>query len=127
MVQGTKARDGSSIKKFKIFYLMGIGLNLIFSIGHVGYAFIEYDRLDESALWFFSGALAVLFNTGLNTLCLRECSKLNHLITMIANLTLLIFSIVLAIVVTEIQTVCFAVVVLYTSIVCYTHNIRMQI
>jgi hypothetical protein len=127
MVQGAKAMDGSSIKKFKIFYGMGIGLSLIFGIGHVGYAFIEYDRLDESALWFFSGALAVLFNTGLNTLCLRECNKLNYSITMVANVALLVFSIVLAVEVTEIQTVCFAIVVLYTSIVCYTHNIRMQI
>jgi hypothetical protein len=125
MVQGVKTIDGSSIKKFKIFYVIGIGLNLIFSIGHFGYAFMEYDTLDESALWFFSGGLAFLFNTGLNTLCLLECNKLNHIITMIANLALLIFSIVLAIVVTEIQTVCFVFVVLYTSMVCYNHSIRM--
>ena len=124
MIQDANAAAGSGFNKCKMLYSFAIGANMIFAIGHIGYAFVEYDNINETALWFFSGALAVIFNTGLNTLCVREYSRLTHVIAMIANLALLSFSVVLAIVVTEIQTVCFAFLVLYTVIVCYIHNIR---
>ena len=126
MMQGAYAIVGPGIRKFKMLYSFAIGANMIIAIGHIGYAFVEYDNLNEPALWFFSAALAIIFNAGLNILCLSEYRRLTHIIAMIANLALLIFSVVLAIVITEIQTVCFAVVVLYTVVVCYSHNKRMR-
>jgi len=106
----------------KRLYSIAIWSNMIFGIGHVAYTFFYFDVLNEPALWFFSGALAVIFNIGLNFLCLRECNELNYAIAMIANVTLVLFSIVLAIVVTAPETVGFAAVVFYMCVVCYNYK-----
>lgn len=125
MAQHTKALVESAINKTKILYSVGIGANLFISVGHIAYTFVAYDMLDEPALWFFSGALATIFNAALNFLCLRECTKLNHVIAMTVNVALLVFSVVLVIVIRETQTVCFAVTVACTAAFGYYHNRHM--
>jgi hypothetical protein len=125
MVQSKNFTVGSITTKVKKMYAVGIAATLLVSVGHIAYTFAAYRAIDEPALWFFSGALAVLFNGALNVLCLRECTKLNHVIAMTANLTLLLFSLVLVIVIKEVQTVGFAVVTSYTTVLCYYHKTDM--
>ncbi|MCF0040412.1 hypothetical protein [Dyadobacter fanqingshengii] len=121
-MQNEKHILNSAINKPKTFYTIGIGLTLLFGLGHIAYAFVEYEMLDEQALWFFSGALAVLFNAGLNLLYFYECSRLNFMVAMSANFALLVFSLLLVFVIQETQTFGFAVVVIYTTVLCYIHN-----
>src|SRR5688572_14451551 len=104
MVQRKNSTVGSTTKVKKM-YTVGIVATLLVSLGHIAYTFAAYRAIDEPALWFFSGALAVLFAVALNVLCLRECTNLNYVITMTANLALLLFSFVLVIVIKEVQTV----------------------
>lgn len=106
--------------KSKPFYAAGIASTLIFGFGHLAYAFFQYKRLDEQALWFSSGGLAVLFNAGLNMLCLYECTRLNYTVAMIANYVLALFSI--SLVIEETQTIFFSLVVFYTTVTCYANN-----
>lgn len=102
-------------------YWIGIGANLIFGLGHLVYTFFYFDALNEPSLWFFSCGLAVVFNIGLNILCVKECDELNYAMAMAANVILVLFSVVLAVVVTETQTVGFAVVSFYMCVVCYNY------
>ena len=126
MVQNTKAKAGSIINKVKIFYAMGIGANLLVSVVHIAYAFAAYTKIDEQAQWFFSGALAVIFNAALNLLYLREGTKLIYVTGMIVNLALLIFTILLAFIVAGAHTICVATIVFYTTVLCYCHNRQMR-
>lgn len=119
MVKNTAAVANSGTRRSEMPYSIAIGVNLLFALGHMVYAFMEYDAVKEAALWFVSGGLATFFNACLNFLCLREGTKLSHATAKLSNLLLLIFSIVLAIVVTEVQTICFAFVVLFTFVVAF--------
>jgi hypothetical protein len=94
-----------------LLYFTGIVANVLFGIGHGVYSFFYFNTLNEPALWFFSTALATIFNVGLNYLCMRECGELHYAIAVNANITLVLFSTVLTIVVTAPQTIGFAVVV----------------
>src|SRR5687767_14423985 len=101
MVQRRKVIEGSVNNYFKVLYAVGVGGNFFVAVAHIVYAIVMYDTVDESALWFVSGALAFIFNGVLNLLCLRECTRLNYITGMIANIALLVFCVVLAIIVRE--------------------------
>jgi hypothetical protein len=92
-MKNEKITVDSNMTKSRTLYLIGIAATLIVSLAHIAFTFVEYEKLDEQALWFFCGSLAIIFNSGLNITCLLECTKLNHAITMLANMALLIFSI----------------------------------
>lgn len=120
--------EGESVSlKSKTFYKIAIWISAIFGIGHAGYTFIEYTALEEPALWFFSGALAILFNTGLNIIYATESSKRYFVITLLSNSILLTFSFVLAVVITEPQTIGFALAMLLTLIASIMRQYPSQI
>jgi hypothetical protein len=120
-MKSEKIRVDSTMTKSRILYLIGIAATLIVSLAHIAYTFVEYEKLDEQALWFFCGGLAVIFNSGLNITCLLECTKLNYAITMVANIALLIFGIMTVFVIAEAQTLCFAAVAAYTTAISYVY------
>lgn len=98
-------------------YIAGIAVSIFFGIAHIIYAFFEFERLDEPALWFFSGALTLFFNAGLNVIHLNVASTLIYRVTLIANVVLAAFCILLAIVSAQIQTLILAFLLVYMLII----------
>jgi hypothetical protein len=123
MVQRTQTKDTSVSNTVKILYTVGIGANLLITVAHISYTFIAYKTIDEPALWFFSGAVAVIFDAALNFLCLKEYTRFNYVTTIIVDLALFIFCVILAIVVLEVYTIFVAAILFfYTTVLCYIHN-----
>lgn len=126
MVQHTKSDHDANLYKVRTLYAVGIAGNLLISLAHIAYAFAAYKTIDEPALWFFSGALAVMFNAALNFACIRDCTNVNFVICMAANAALVIFIVVLTIVTKEAHTVFVAIIIGCTTVVCYAYNRQMR-
>ena len=84
-----------------------IALILIFALGHIVYTFAD-DALPggEFRVWFFSAALALLFNAALNILHLRLRLPETRTWSLLSNVMLFAFTIALAFVVSEAQVYC---------------------
>lgn len=121
--KGSSRSDTNNISRF---YFLGIGTNVLISLVHGAYAFAAFNTINEPALWFFSGALAVFFNAALNLLCCREYTKRSYITSMTANISLLVFMVFLSFTVREVHIACIAIIILYTTVFCYLHNRRMQ-
>lgn len=109
--------SGVTKNKLKKLYTTGIILTLIFGLGHIAYTFLEYKKLNEPALWFFVGALATLYNAGLNFINLELDKRLTYLIAVSSNAALTAFCIVLAIVSPEVQTISITLIIFYITII----------
>jgi hypothetical protein len=126
MQQSLKTNNRASTNSVTVFYAIGIIGNLLISLVHIAYAVATFETVDEPALWFFSGALSVIFNAALNLLCFKEYTKRNYLTSMAANVSLFIFIVVLCFVVREAQTISIAIVMFYTTALCYLHGRQRQ-
>lgn len=102
----------------KFLYKTAIILILIFGIGHVGYTFLEHKVLNEPAFWFFSAALGLLFNAGINYLNLQINNIITYRIALAANICLTLFTTVLAAIVPAVTTIGVALVSVFITISC---------
>lgn len=126
MVQDTKGNNGGVSFNVRTMYAVGIAGNVLISIAHIAYAFTAYKTIDEPALWFFSGAITVIFNAALNYVCFEDLTKFNFVTCMVSNVALVIFTVALTIVVKEAHTICVATIISYTTILCYKYNKQMR-
>lgn len=102
----------------KFLYKTTIILILIFGIGHVGYTFLEHKVLNEPALWFFSAALGLLFNAGINYINLQVNNIITYRIALAANICLTLFTTVLAAIVPAVTTIGVALASVFITISC---------
>lgn len=96
-------------------YATGIVMMSVFGLGHVVFAFILFQQINEPALWFFSAALTMLFGTAINFIHLKVSDPAIFTITVISNILLSAFSIVLALVIKEAQTIALSCVMIYVT------------
>lgn len=99
----------------KLYYLIGIWINSLISIIHLSYAYGEFESINETSLWFVSGGLALIFNTCLNYLNLRQGLKLLKQMTFVTNLVWSFFIGCLALVVQQPHTYVVLLTALYIT------------
>lgn len=88
----------------ELLYKIAIGGIIILSIAHFFYTFKKYKKISEDALWFLSAALGLMFSGLINYLNLTINNRLTFQVAIAANISLALFSIVLAVTVRTITT-----------------------
>ncbi|WP_126244182.1 hypothetical protein [Chitinophaga rhizosphaerae] len=103
----------------KAVYKILIGLMYVFAAGHMLYTFmnVEGRASGEEQMWFFSGGLAMLFAGFINMIFNKVGGGFVRMVSLVTNLILLIFLIVLSVVIPEVQVIVLASVLLMTVIV----------
>lgn len=96
----------------KTIYKMTIVLLLIFSFGHMMYTFLENSGSLEQQMWFFSASLAMLGSVFLNVLHLDATNRKLKLLTVLMNLMMFLFCLVLCFIVPEVQVMALTLVYL---------------
>jgi len=76
---------------------------LLLGVVHVGYTPILYRSLSVKAMWFLSCGLMLVFQALLNILAEKTRLKSGYLLALLANLASLVFILVLAWMLREIQ------------------------
>lgn len=80
----------------EIIYKIAIWTILLLGVGHSGYTFKKYDKIQPEALWFFSASLGLIFSGLLNYINLNFPNHAVATITLGANIFQVLFNSVLA-------------------------------
>lgn len=104
----------------QIIYEIGIVGIILLGIAHSFYTFKKYKKVEADALWFFSATLGLIFSGLINYMNLIIHIQPTFTITLVANILLTLFAIVLAFTLPKITTftlLFFALLLLVGSII----------
>lgn len=80
----------------EILYNIAIVGTLLLGLMHSTLTFKTYKKDDQNAYWFFSAGLALIVTAILNYINLKTQSEISLKLTLIANLLVFLFSVVLS-------------------------------
>lgn len=79
----------------KLLYTSLISVFFLLGLGHMGFTFSKFDKIEPNALWFFSASFGVIFCVFLNFVNLKEQTGLVRLLVISTNMLQLLFYFVL--------------------------------
>jgi len=80
----------------KLLYTSLISALFLLGLGHMGFTFSKFDKIEPNALWFFYASFGLIFCAFLNFINLKEQTGLVQLLVISTNILQLLFNFVLA-------------------------------